>query len=139
MSESTFQRSMAGIALLAMLAFALLPSVGRIDRGLAAVIGGTSAIEATFGAVCTTRGLAYDTAVALHETLDFVLEDAPAAPSPHTDADCDYCSLVVSTALAGILAPLAALPPAQLAVTDRTLALPARHHPNGLGSRGPPV
>lgn len=130
---------MAGIALLAMLAFALLPSVGRIDRGLAAVTGGTSAIESTFGAVCTTRGLAYDTAVALDEALGFVFEDAPASPSPHTDADCDYCTLVVSTALAGIAAPPAALPPAELAVTGRTLALPSRRYPNGLGSRGPPA
>lgn len=129
---------MAGIALLAMLAFALLPSVGRIDRGLAA-IGGTSAIEATFGAVCTTRGLAHDTALALDEALGFGLEDAPAPPSPHTDTDCDYCTLVVSTALAGIVASPAALPPAELAVVGRTRALPARRHPNGLGSRGPPA
>lgn len=139
MSRPNFQRSMAGIALLAMLAFALLPSVGRIDRGLAAAIGGISAIEVTFGAVCTTRGLTYDTALARDEALGFGLEDAPKTPSPHDDADCDYCTPVVSNALAGIAAPIPVSPPAEFAVIGRTLALPARHHPNGLGSRGPPV
>ena len=128
---------MAGIALLAMLAFALLPSVGRIDRGLAAA--GATAVEASFGALCTTPGLAYDTALALEEALGFGLEDAPASPAPHTGTDCDYCTLAAFTALAGIVAPMPISPPAQLAITGRTFALPARHHPNGLGSRGPPV
>ena len=131
---------MAGIALLAMLAFALLPSVGRIDRGLAlAAATGTATVEAGFGALCTTRGLAYATALALDEALGFGLEDAPASPAPHTGTDCDYCTLAAFTALAGIVAPMPISPPAQLAITGRTFALPARHHPNGLGSRGPPV
>jgi hypothetical protein len=139
MSRPTFQRSMAGIALLAMLAFALLPSVGRIDRGLAAATGGTSAIESTFGAVCTTRGLAYDTALALDEALGFALEDAPKTPSPHDDADCDYCTLAAATALAGVIAMPMAPPPAADDTAGRILTLPSRHHPNGLGSRGPPA
>lgn len=139
MSGSTFQRSMAGIALLAMLAFALLPSVGRIDRGLAAATGGTSANESTFGAICTTRGLVYDTAVALDEAPGFALEDAPKAPAPHDDADCDYCTLAASTALAGLLAMPSAWPPAADAIAGRHSAPPSRHHPNGLGSRGPPA
>lgn len=139
MSRSTFQRSMAGIALLAMLAFALLPSVGRIDRGLAAATGGTSAIESTFGAICTTRGLAYDTAVALDEALAFALEDAPKPPSPHDDADCDYCTLAASTVLAGLIAMPSAWPPAADAIAGHPPVLPSRHHPNGLGSRGPPA
>lgn len=130
---------MAGIALLAMLAFALLPSVGRIDRGLAATTGGTSAIESTFGAICTTRGLAYDTAVALDEALAFALEDAPKTPSPHDGADCDYCTLAASTALAGLIAMPSAWPTAADAIAGRHPALPSRHHPNGLGSRGPPA
>lgn len=130
---------MAGIALLAMLAFALLPSVGRIDRGLVAVTGGTSAIESTFGAICTTRGLAYDTAVALDEALAFTLEDAPKTPAPHDDADCDYCTLAASTALAGFIAMPPAWPTAAGAIAGHRPAPPSRHHPNGLGSRGPPA
>lgn len=129
---------MAGIALLAMLAFALLPSVGRIDRGLAAT-GGTSAIESTFGAICTTRGLAYDTAVSLDEALAFALEDAPKTPAPHDDADCDYCTLAASTVLAGLIAMPPAWPTAAGAIAGHRPALPSPHHPNGLGSRGPPA
>lgn len=130
---------MAGIALLAMLAFALLPSVGRIDRGLAAATGGTSAIESTFGAICTNRGLVYDTAVALDEALVFALEDAPKTPAPHDGADCDYCTLAASPALAGLLAMPSAWPPAADAIAGRHPAPHSRHHPNGLGSRGPPA
>lgn len=130
---------MAGIALLAMLAFALLPSVGRIDRGLAAATGGTSAIESTFGAICTTRGLVYDTAVALDEALGFALEDAPKTPAPHDGTDCDYCTLAAAPALAGLLAMPSAWPPAADAIAGRHTAPHSQHHPNGLGSRGPPA
>ena len=59
---AAFQRSMASLALLAMLALTLLPGIGRLSQHAADPGSGSIASDNApgqlFGAICTTRGLA---------------------------------------------------------------------------------
>jgi hypothetical protein len=64
----------------------------------------------------------------------------PQAPLPGTGPDCDYCPLLSSMVTALQAAVL--LPPAPRASTVSNAADAPRRawlHPNGLGSRGPPI
>lgn len=136
---------MARLALLAMLALTLLPGIGRLSQH--AAIAGSDAIASgnalgqSFGAICTTQGLAYDPAVAAIEAIGFSTQtdDDGRNPSPpHAGNDCDYCTI----ASAANVHAFAALPAPAL---TRDVALPPGrdrvaiwHYPLGLGSRGPP-
>ncbi len=143
---AAFQRSMARLALLAMLALTLLPGIGRMSQHAAIPgSGGTASENASgpsFGAICTTRGLAYDPAVAAIEVLGFSTQtdNDERSPAPsHAGNDCDYCTIASASnvpAFAALAAP----------ALTRDIALPPRrdrvalwHYPLGLGSRGPPL
>jgi len=142
---AAFQRSMARLALLAMLALTLLPGIGRLSQPASATGSGAIASENTlgqlFGAICTTQGLAYNPAVAAIEAIGFATQsddDRRSPAPPHSGNDCDYCAIASAAnvpAFATLLAP----------ALTRDIALPARryrvaiwHYPLGLGSRGPP-
>lgn len=143
---AAFQRSMARLALMAMLALTLLPGIGRIaqqtgtdaaDRGLVSALG----------AMCTSQGLAYDPVVAAAEAAAFPLQiggegRSPSNPNPHPHAggDCDYCTIASASIVTAFLSP------GSPALIGGNIALPSRssrpvfwHYPLGLGSRGPPL
>ena len=133
---------MARLALLAMLALALLPGIGRLSQHAAAAVPGMVAAQNALGAICTTRGLAYDPDVAAIEAIGFALqddEDTRSPAPPHAGDDCDYCT-IASAANAPAFTALTAL-----ALTRDTARPPRRaqpiiqHHPRGLGARGPPL
>lgn len=133
---------MARLALLAMLALALLPGIGRIAQSRDD-IGAAGTVNALLGAVCTTEGLVYDARLAATEALDFALEnraDAPApAPPPHADHDCDYCALTSATAVPSAIALRSSSPHTDATPDPRVDTVILWHYPRGLGSRGPPL
>ena len=152
MSLRRSRRTFSGLALVAMLLLALLPTAGR----LAGISGHASAhlvASAGLGDHAThwqgmhghgmhgqaMHGHGMHPPVAQHAAAGHT----PSAPSQHPSAprheDCDYCPLVAGLAF---LALPTALPPASL---DATQALPARAAllrstllVPGLGARGPP-
>ncbi len=133
---------MARLALLAMLALALLPGIGRIAQSRD-VGGAAGTVNALLGAICTTQGLAYDTRLAAIEAIDLALDDrtdAPApAPPPHTEHDCDYCALTSATAVPAAVALPASSPHTDAAPDSLGDTHILWHYPRGLGSRGPPL
>lgn len=139
---AAFQRSMARLALLAMLALTLLPGIGRIAQSRddsSAVTFNT--LGSPLGAICTTQGLAYDPAVAAVEAIGFALDDqGRGAPSPpHPDSDCDYCAVTASTLVPTVVALPASMPQTGIAPVSRRSDIVGWHYPLGLGSRGPPL
>jgi hypothetical protein len=141
---AAFQRSMARLALLAMLALTLLPGIGRIAQqtGAGAAVA-DSASGQLLGAICTTQGLAYDPAIAAVEAIGFALQnDDPgrgAPPSPHPDSDCDYCAVAASTLVPTFVALSAPTAQMGIAPVARRSHVVVWHYPLGLGSRGPPL
>lgn len=135
---------MARLALLAMLALALLPGIGRIAQEAGTDVANRGFVSA-LGAMCTSQGLAYNPAIAAAEAADFSLQTggegrSPSHPHPHAGGDCDYCAI----ASASIVTAFLSLGSPALAGDDITL--PSRsshpvlwHYPLGLGSRGPPL
>lgn len=132
-------RRMAGLAFLAILLLALVPTLGRLAQASAAA--GDAA--PSWAAMCTARGLesirlpaathgiAHD---AVHAT-----GEAPAAPHGSV-GDCDYCPLLATAIPVVVAMPsVPPGPPAAALCTSRTLPLRAQPHPCGLGSRGPPA
>ena len=139
---AAFQRSMARLALLAMLALALLPGIGRLAQYTGTSTASTdSAPGQLLGAICTTQGLAYDPAVAAVEAIGFALDDqGRGAPSPpHPDSDCDYCAVTASTLVPTVVALSASMPQTGIAPVSRRSDIVGWHYPLGLGSRGPPL
>lgn len=157
MRRTLRSRPFAHLAVLAMLLLSLLPTAGRLYR--AAPTAENGALQAAlvspngFGAICSSRGLAYDAALAAREAALFdsvdsiaVADDGTAGdrrdggmPSPHADDDCDYCAVAASTALASSFAFLPHPRPAD-ALAPRTGhdgATSSLGH--GLGARGPPT
>jgi len=136
-------RRMAGLALLAILLLALVPTLGRLAQARASV--GEAA--PSWAAMCTARGLeSIRLPVAAHDLAHDPAHDAGAATgeapaAPHGAAgDCDYCPLLaaaIPVTVATHSIPPAALPPALC--TFRALPARAQPHPCGLGSRGPPT
>jgi len=131
---------MARLALLAMLALALVPSVGRFAQQMSwndADRGASLAL----GAMCTTRGLAYDATVATIEQTGFSLgaDDESPAPPSHVDDDCDYCTIAAASLLPVPASAAALAPVVEIASPARAVAALAWHYPLGLGSRGPPL
>jgi hypothetical protein len=141
---AAFQRSMARLALLAMLALTLLPGIGRLAQS--ATIAGSDAIASEyvpgqlFGAICTTQGLAYDPAVAAIEAIGFsthIDDDRSPAP-PHAGNDCDYCTIASASNVSAFTALAAPALVRDIALPPRRDHVAIWRYPLGLGSRGPP-
>ena len=141
------QRLISGFALLAMLAVALTPTLGRLfhpERSLVAATVSDAAVAG--GAICTTTGLAYRDSVAAVEREWFAL-DTPArppgpapAPMSHDGADCTYCVLTAVTLPPAVVRLIAFPPPNTAFLIDAAATYTvAWRYPSGLGSRGPPV
>lgn len=135
---------MARLALLAMLALALLPAIGRIAQHTGTGTAATdSAPGQLLGAICTTQGLAYDPAIAAVEAIGFALQSDDqgrgAPSSPHPDSDCDYCAVTASTLVPTVVALSASTPQMGIAPVSRRSHIVGWHYPLGLGSRGPPL
>lgn len=136
---------MARLALLAMLALALLPGIGRIAqaREHGAAVVATPFAQPLLGAICTTKGLAYDARLAATEAISFALDDrtdTPApAPPPHADHDCDYCALTSATVVPASIVLPASSPHADATPDPRGDTHILLYYPRGLGSRGPPL
>ena len=131
-------RRMAGLALLAILLLALVPTLGRLAQASAA---GSDAAP-SWAAMCTARGLESLRLPPSAHGLAHATGEAPSSPhSPHGSAgDCDYCPLLAATipvAIATPSIPPAAAPPALC--TSRPQPARTQPHPCGLGSRGPPT
>ncbi len=148
MSRAVFQRRFAALGLLAMLALARLPTIGRLasPAGVAHEITTTetklAAENAALGAMCTVAGLRYDDAAARALAQALAPEpspSAPTAPAPRDHADCEYCPLAASTALPLVASLPAAMPSTHVVRPARFSAPFPRRHPSGLGSRGPPA
>lgn len=124
---------MARLALAAMLLLAVLPTAGRLAQPAA------QGMRAGLEAMCTSAGLRLaDPAALLHAAHRG--DGAPDAPvHPHQDADCAYCPLLASLAVALFLAIALRDAPARAAPAAPRASPPrSRSHPCGLGSRGPP-
>lgn len=131
---------MAKLALVAMLALVLLPSIGRIAQQFdAATASGDNALTSAFGAICTVQGLAYDPAVASIEAALFSPTDDDRSPSPAHVSDCDYCTIAATSVVPTFVALAAP------ALSDDDVRSPNSYrsahwyYPLGLGSRGPPI
>ncbi|HKN77711.1 MAG TPA: DUF2946 family protein [Lysobacter sp.] len=122
---------MQRLALAATLALLLVPTLGR----LAQAGEGTAAHDA-WGAMCTAAGLqladhAHDTP---HEPT------APRPAVPHHADDCAYCPLAQALVAPSTAVYAGAAPLPDVAPAPTPTARPASfRHPNGLGSRGPPL
>lgn len=126
----TFQRSMARLALLAVLLLALVPTIGRVMEQRSDQIG------PYWAAICTMTGLKY---------VDLSVNDGDKAgvPAPikgHSDPDCAYCPLLASIVVLALWWALG-FPHLARPACVAARAAPARKalYPCGLGSRGPPL
>ena len=127
------------LALVAVLALALVPTVGRVAKAGAGVDHGAMQHATTAAQVVVDPHAAHRGHHGAHHAM---AEAPPAAPAPmphHGDGDCEYCPLLqgLVTPAPAAVAPLDAAPPAHVAQRN-TPARIAFRHPNGLGSRGPP-
>ncbi len=143
---AAFHRSMARLALLAMLALTLLPGIGRLSQQITLTDSGATAsgntLAPAFGAICTTQGLVYDPAVAAIEAIGFSTQadDDSRSPSPpHAGDDCDYCSIASASNLTTFTALKAPALSLDVALPPRRDHIAIWHYPRGLGSRGPPI
>lgn len=135
-----FARTMAGLALFAILALVLLPTAGRVAAPLAHAEAGHAAADAGPGSHASHDG--HDRHAGVAATGVERKAPAPFDPeAPHEDhGDCAYCPLLASLLLLGVVR----LPPRVAAPASDWLRLPRVAalrfiHPCGLGSRGPPV
>lgn len=130
-----FDAGMPGLACLAALLLALVPTLGRL-AGAQPRAGGWENSGGHWTAICTAAGLEY---VRLPAAGEGAGGDA-GTPSGHAGADCDYCPLLASLLFFALC--LALFPPCRRQVSSgRPGAGPCRgwRHPCGLGSRGPPL
>ena len=123
-------RLLLSLAFAGSLLLALVPSLGRLHQAFA-----QDPLASQLGQFCTSDGL-----VARAELSRWLAGDA-GAPAPRVPADdCDYCPLLVASALplAGLpVAPLQPLPQARTPLRAQP-RLPQRHL-IGWAPRGPPV
>lgn len=120
--------------LLAMLAVALLSAMPIASRLVASAAGDANG---TWAQLCTASGMKLVKIGAPSVVAD---GEAPAAPAmDHMHDDCPYCPLAAGMVL--LLCLLLALhaTPRRSAWTRRFAIARAFLHPNGLGSRGPPL
>lgn len=136
MRNAAFHKSMARLALAAVLLLAVLPTLGRLAQPAA------TGMRAGLEAMCTSAGLRLVDPMAMLHAGHHAGDGAPDAPAhPHEGPDCAYCPLLASLAVA--LACLAVLLCDGLsrapAAARRASPPRSRWHPCGLGSRGPPA
>jgi hypothetical protein len=128
---STFQRTMARLALISVLLMALAPVMSRW------MAGNSTQWLSGLVELCTTDGLKLVDLSAFNSDGDATL---PGTGHSGMEADCAYCPLLAGTAL--LLLVLAALFPRAL-VRLVPVAAPLSSPPSslfpGLGSRGPPL
>nr|WP_280515004.1 DUF2946 family protein [Xanthomonas sp. A1809] len=120
---------------LAILAMALLLAMPIASRVMASSSGGT---HATWSQLCTASGLKLVKTVDTSSVPD---SELPTAPSiDHMDGDCPYCPLAAGmmALLFGLLLSLCFTPQRGIRNWRRDIAR-LFLHPNGLGSRGPPL
>jgi hypothetical protein len=137
--SSRFRRSMARLALAAMLLVALAPTVSRWLEATA------QPLAAAFSAMCTSHGLVLagepapeGVAMAAGHAKP---AQSPAMPAhPGMDDACGYCSLLANVAplLFAILVLLFRFRPPRLPGGAPSLRLHQVRLP-GLGARGPPI
>ncbi len=133
MRSTAFHRRMSCLALVAMLLLSALPTLGRLSAG-------PGASDGMWAQICTMAGLKL---VKLAPG-DANPLDPPPAPAGDGGAmpgpDCAYCPLLAAVVV--LLLAIAFASPA------RARGIPAEvrrrapwkfRHPNGLGSRGPPI
>jgi hypothetical protein len=134
---------MVQLALLAMLALVLLPTVGRIaQQSSAGAATRDNTLDPALGAICTARGLVYDPEVAVIEARGFVFQtdaDDRRIPPPHTGDDCDYCTIAATSLSSGFVSLGTATPTSDIALPSLRNHVVIWHYPLGLGSRGPPL
>ncbi len=120
---------------LAILAVALLFAMPIASRLIAA---GSGSAHATWSQLCTATGLKLVKIGASSSVPDSKLPAAPAMD--HTEGDCAYCPLAACMVvlLLCLLLSLLTTPQRGLRTWQRDIARAFRH-PNGLGSRGPPL
>ena len=126
------------LALVATLALALVPTIGRVAKA-----GAEAGHGAMHHAMASTQAVDPHAAHHAHHAMAEAPAAAPVptpAPMPHHgDGDCEYCPLLqglVAPAPVAVVAP-DGVPPAHV-LQRITPARIAFRHPNGLGSRGPP-
>ncbi len=134
---------MARLALVAMLALVLVPSIGRIAQHFDSSVSiNETSLGPAFGAMCTAQGLAYDPAVAAIEAIGFALQgsdDSRGPAPPHAGDDCDYCTIAVSSIVPVFLSLVAPALTSDITLPSRNSRMSTWRYPLGLGSRGPPL
>jgi hypothetical protein len=135
MLAPAFHRRMTLLALVAMLLLLALPTAGRV---LAASTGDQ---EGVWAQMCTMAGLKL-VKIAPGELTQLDPQPVPKGP-PGSDMpgeDCAYCPVLGGMAFLLLWTMVVALhAPRRPAAPWRLLAPRLFLHPNGLGSRGPPV
>jgi hypothetical protein len=132
MRHFSFQRPMTSLAILAMALLFAMPMASRL------IASGAGDTHATWAQLCTATGLKLVKIGAESSVPDSKLPAAPAMD--HTEGDCAYCPLAAGMVvlLLCLLLSLLATPQRGLRTWQRDIAR-AFLHPNGLGSRGPPL
>jgi len=131
MHKRALHALMQRLALAATFALLLVPTLGRLAQA-----GEGTATRDAWGAMCTAAGLqladyAHDTS---HEPT------APRPAVPHHAGDCAYCPLAQALVAPSTAVFAGAAPLPDMAPPPAPTARPAFfRHPNGLGSRGPPL
>lgn len=155
MNRRLFHRWMSHLALAAIVALGLVPSVGRLAgqpamsmhampaeatmRGHSAEAGHNANPAHSGKAAAATSAIAIAHGPA--STVD-TADGQPAAGNGHhgSDDDCAYCPLLAGTTALPVPGLPAALPVQGTAVRVPATRTPALdRHPTGLGSRGPPI
>ena len=138
MRMSTFHSLMHRLALVATLALALVPTIGRVAKAGPEVDHG-GMHDATAAAPVADPHAAHHAHHAMADATPVAPAPTPAPMPHHGDGDCEYCPLLqglVTPAPVGVAA-LDTAPPAHVAQRNTPARIDFRH-PNGLGSRGPP-
>ncbi len=132
MRHFALHRSMTSLAILAMALLFAMPIASRL------IASGSGSTHATWAQLCTATGLKLVKIGAESSVPDSKLPAAPAMD--HAEGDCPYCPLVAGmmVLLLCLLLSLLATPQRGLRTWRRDIARTFLH-PNGLGSRGPPL
>jgi len=122
---------LSALAFTAALLLALLPTMGRLHRGL-----DSDPLAPGWEALCTTQGLVLRWVDPTGTT------DAPSqgAPTQHAGDDCPYCPLLATLKpLSPTASNWAALAPAPIHAPRRSAALSGKPRVTGWSPRGPPL
>ena len=122
---------LSAMALAAALLLALLPTLGRLHRGL-----DSDPLSPGWVALCTTQGLVLRWVDPTGQTEG---SEQP-APTQHAVDDCPYCPLLASTKLPAMVAPAwLKLEPAPFLAPQPVQAVSDKPVVTGWSPRGPPI